>query len=361
MTACDIAYEVRYGIRGVYATISEKTIQMIEWNRRLDDISSAKITHILSDIDCCDDLGRLEPWADTIEIRQNGDVVWFGWITGVEYGISTVIVEAQDALAWSRIRVLNNNYDKKQDSTLHFKDIWESAMANSQLPVDLVTTPTGVIEKRTYSATPSRVTWFLLKELMEGSLDVTVLGNQMFVGPLWAGERLSLNAEDFAGDIVLRKAGEYYANQVIVEGARGIRGVYPAGVVAGSGIYPLVQDVVYDEAVTSNASAEALAKSRYEYTQGVVPRIVRAGDALQLRQGAIDVRKLIPSRYVNIDTSELCYSAAQQFRLGGVDVTFAGNMETISISLQPLGTLANLEGITADDDRGATIDTGGGS
>jgi len=361
MTSCDISYDVRYGIRGSYAAVSEQTIQMIEYGRRLDDISSAKITHILTDPSCCADLGRLEPWSDTVEIRQNGDVVWFGWITAVEYSRSTVIVEAQDALAWSRVRVLNGGYDKKQDSALHFKDIWDSAMSPSPLPVDVITTNTGVVEKRTYSDSYKRISWFLLKELFEGSLDVTVLGNQIYAGPLWAGEMLHLNAEDFAGDIVLRKAGEYYANQVIVEGARGISGTYPTGTVRGDSIYPLVQDVVYDEAVTSAASAQSLAKSRYEYTQGIVPRVVRAGDALQLRQGAIDIRKLIPSRYVTLDTSDLCYSSTQQYRLGGVDVTFAGNVETIALSLQPLGTLANLEGISADDDRGATIDTGGGA
>lgn len=361
MTECDIYYDVRYGVRGVYAAVAAQTIQSIEWSRRLDDISTAKITHVLTDKSCCDDLGRLEPWSDTLEIRQNDKLVWFGWITAVEYSRSIVIVEAQDALAWSRVRTLNGGYDKKQDSSLHFKDIWDSAMSLNPLPIDVNVTNTGVVEKRTYSVTNRRISWFLLKELMEGSLDVTVLGNQMFVGPLWASSKLGLTAEDFAGDIVLRKAGEYYANQVIVEGARGVSGVYPPGVVTGSGIYPLVQDIVYDEAVTSSASAEALAKSRYEYTQGIVPRVVRAGDALQLRQGAIDVHTLIPSRQVIIDTSDLCYSSSQEYRLGSVDVSFAANVETISISLQPLGTLANLEGISSDDDQGGSTSSGGGS
>ena len=119
------------------------------------------------------------------------------------------------------------------------------------------------------------------------------------------------------------------------------------------GIYPLVQDLVYNETLQSNASAEATAKSRYEYSSGIVPRVVRAGDALQLRQGAVDIRKLIPSCIVNLDvTHELCLDEKQQFRLGAVDVTFSGGIETITVALQPLGTIAELEGITPDDDPG---------
>lgn len=361
MSACDVQYEVRYTIRGAQSAMSPQTLQVVEWSRRLDDISRAKITHILTDVSCCDDLARIEPWSDTIEIRQNGSIVWYGWITSVEYSRSTVIVEAADALIWSRYRILNGDYDKKQDSALHFQDIWNNAMAPSPINANLNISATGVVENRKYQSAYRRISWFLLKELIEGSVDVTVLGNIVYAGSLSFGGTLYLNDDDFSGDIVIRKAGEFYANQVIVEGARSVAGQYPTGSISGDGIYPLVQDLVYDESVTSAASAEAIAKSRYEYTAGIVPRVVRAGDSLQLRQGSLDVRELIPSRIVHLKTEQLCYNQSQQYRLGGIDVTYTGGVETIAMSLQPLGTLASLEGITADDDRGGAIDTGGGA
>lgn len=356
---CDISYEVRYRIRGRQSSIAPNTISVVEWSRKLDDISTAKVTHILTDKSCCDELGRIEPWADTVEIYQNGDLVWMGWITAVEYSFSTVVIEAKDALIWARYRWLNGDYEKTQDSALHWRDLWNNAVgpdSPSPIPIDLVVSSTGIIETRRYQSSFRRIVWFMLKELMEGSVDVVALGNQINIGSLSVGGTLDLNASDFAGDIVLRKAGELYANQVGVEGARSVRGVYPPEVISGDGIYPLVQDLVFDEAITSNASAEAQAKSRWEYTEGVVPRVVRAGDALQLRQGAIDVRRLIPTRIVSLDTSELCFAARQQFRLGGIDVTFAGGIETIGMSLQPIGSLATLEGITADDDRGGQVE-----
>lgn len=359
MNACDPTYEVRYGVRGQKSAIAMQTIQQVEWGRRLDDISKGKVTHILNDMSCCDELSRLEPWSDTVEIHRNGNLAWMGWITGVEYSRSSVVVEASDALIWSRYRILNGGYEKTQDSAEHFRDIWNASVGSgspSPIPIDLNISLTGIVENRRYLESYKRIAWFIIKELIEGSLDITALGNQIYAGALSIGGVLNLGSDDFAGDIVLRKAGELYANQVLVEGARQVQGQFPAGTIPGDGIYPLVQDLIYDEAITSAASAAATAQSRYEYTAGVVPRIVRAGDALQLRQGAIDVEQLIPSRIINLDTTDLCYSQSQQFRLGGVDVTYSGGIEQVGISLQPIGTLARLEGITADDDRGAAID-----
>ncbi len=353
---CDVQYEIRYGIRGKASSISQSTISSLEFSRKLDDISKARIEHVLTDISCCDELGRLEPWSDTVEIRRNGDLVWMGWITSVEYTRSTVSVEAADALIWSRYRVFGIDYNKTQDSSLHFQDVWNTLMLPSPLPIDLVISNTNIIETRKYSKNFKRIGWFLLKEMIEGSLDVFVLGNSIHVGQLNLAGILHLNDDDFSGDITVRKAGELYANQVIVEGARQISGQFPTGTITGDGIYPLVQDLVFDESITSAASAESQAKSRYDFTSGIVPRVVRAGDALTLRQGSVELAQLIPSRIINLNVNGLCYRESQQFRLGSVDVNFAGGIENIGISLQPIGTLSYLEGITADDDRGAAID-----
>lgn len=355
---CDANYDIKYVIRGSGSSIPQNTISIVEWGRKLDDVSAAKITHILSDASCCDELGRIEPWADRVEIRRNGSLVWMGWVTAVEYSYDTVVVEAKDALIFSRYRWFSADYDKLQDSVFHWRDLWDQTVGSLSpypIPVDVITTNTNVIENRKYSSSYRRIVWFLLKEIMEGSVDVTVMGTQVLVGALSVAGVLTLAADDFAGDIVLRKAGEFYAGQVGVEGARGIRGEYPPGLVTGNGFYPLIQDLVFDESIISNASAEAVAKSRYEYTNGIVPRLVRAGDALTLRQGALDISLLIPGRLVSVDTEGLCVGGKQEFRLGSVDVSYTGGVESIGISLQPVGSNIRVEDITPDDDSGGAV------
>lgn len=355
--SCKVDYEIRYFIRGVESSVGQNTITILDYGRRLDEISKAQITHVLNDPSCREELNRIEPWVDRVEIRADGELVWAGVVLSVEHGTSTVVVDCRDELEFARYRVLTASYEKTQDSSQHFVDIWNNAMAENPRPVQLISSTTGVVEARKYDISrQNRISWFLLKELLESSVDVTVLGQSIYCGELNLGSPIDLTTEDFAGEITLRKAGELYANQVIVEGARSVRGVFPAVTPAGDGIYPLVQDVIYDEALQSNASAEAAAKSRYQYSDGIVPRIVRAGDALQLKQGAVSINKLIPSTIITIDLKPMGFNERQQFRLGGVDVKVVGGIETISISLQPLGTIAKLEGITADDDRGGSIE-----
>lgn len=352
--SCEATYDIRYRIRGVPSSIDQNSISEIKWSRRVDDISKATITHVPTDDDCCDQLERLEPWADSVELREDGQLVWSGVIVAVEYGTAGVVVECEDELGWSRVRALTTNYNTTQDSSLHFRDLWDNAMANDPRPVDIVTYATGVVEARKYELSYTRALFFLLKEMWESSVDVVALGSQIHVGLMTLGSPLKLTNEDFAGELTMRKDGKLYAGQVIVEGARSVRGVWPPGIVRGEGIYPLVQDIVYDENLQTNESAVAVAKSRYEYSGGRVPRIVRAGDALELRQGAIETNRLLPTTIVDLNVSTLCYSQREKFRLGNVDVRFSGGIKSTTISLQPIGS-TNLE-VSLEDDRGAATE-----
>lgn len=357
MNECDVSYDVRYRIRGVPSTIDQNSISSLSWGRRVDDISKAQINHVLSDVSpqCCDQLERLEPWADSVELIENGQLVWSGPITAVEYAGEGVQVECRDELIWSRKRALTANYEKTQDSALHFRDLWANAMANDPRPIEIITSLSGVVEARKYELSYNRLLFFLLKELFESSVDVVALGQRIYAGALTLGSPIRLTNEDFANDLVLRKDGDKYAGQVVVEGARSVTARYPPGDISGDGIYPLVQDLVYDETLQTNESAAAVAKSRWEYSSGRVPRIVRAGDALELRQGAIQTNRLLPTTIVDLNVSALCYSQREKFRLGNVDVTFSGGIKNTTITLQPIGTYAQLETVTDEDDRGSVV------
>lgn len=355
MSECNPNYDVRYFVRGIQSTVPMNTVTQLQFKRGYDDITKATITHNLNDQSCCDLLELLEPWADLLEIREDNEVVWSGYVTSVEIGLNSIVVEASDFYVMSRYRALTADYDVNADQAENFKGLLLNATATDPLPIQIITYPTGVIEQRKATLSYNRIVFFILKELLEGGCDMVMLGTTMHVGALNLGRQLNLTGADFAGDITMRKAGELFARQVIVEGARDISSRYPsdAEVAAQESIYPLVQDLVYDETIQSQASADAIAKSRWEYSSGIVPRVVRAGDALQLRQGAVSIHDLIPSCIVTLDlTDELCVSEKQQFRLGTVDVTYTGGIENITISLQPIGTAAELEGITPDDDPG---------
>lgn len=353
LSACDTDYDLRYFVRGVQSTVPMNTVSILNFNRKYSEITKAVITHNLNDPSCCDMLSLLEPWADLLEIRENNEVVWTGYITSVEYSRSSVVVEAQDVYVMSRYRSLTADFKQNADDAENFKGLFLNATATDPLPIEIITYPTGVVATVKADLSYNRIVYFILKDLLDGACDLVTLGHTMHVGALNLGQPLNLNGDDFSGDITVRKAGELYAGQVVIEGAKRISSQYPLVATGKQGIYPLVQDLVYNETIDSQAGADATAKSRWEFSSGIVPRVVRAGDALQLRQGAVSIHELIPSILVNLDvTAELCIDEKQQFRLGGVDVTVAGGIETITLSLQPIGTAATIDGITPDDDPG---------
>ena len=105
-----------------------------------------------------------------------------------------------------------------------------------------------------------------------------------------------------------------------------------------------MEDTIIDEQLADQASANAAAKARVDYSPKV-PRIVQASDALVLRPTApVTIRGLVPSAIVNLDSHGLCYSQVEQYRLGKVSTTVTGSEEKVSITLQPVGTLAKLQG-----------------
>lgn len=351
---CDPTYEVEYNLRGQGVSVGAQ-ITNIEWSRVIDDISSATITHLISDENCCDELGRLEPWADTVTVRRNGEVVWYGWIQTVRYAWGQVIVEANDALIWSRVRIPripgNGKYDKTLDQVEHFRNFWEFSTSISPLPISLETFPTGLIERRVYNFQELRITWHIFSEMFETGLDITALGSTIYAGVLNHGPSIDLTLRDFeGGDVAITKDGRLFANAVWFNAKEDIMGHYPNDLsFAGDGIYPLVEDVISDAQINSEETAQAAAKARVDFSPKV-PRIVTTGDALTLTPRApVELRQLIPGAIINLDSTGLCYSQVESYRIGRVNVSLTGSRESVSITLLPVGTLAQLQQASTEE------------
>jgi hypothetical protein len=350
---CDVTYDVAYRIRGQESSVLRRSIAQVEWDRRYDEISECTVEHVITDPDCCVNLNRLEPWADTVSIYEDGELVWSGWITAVEYGFDTVTVTAADALVWSRYRALSESYSATRDSAEHFGALWENAMARSPLPIEVRTYATGVRETREYDIeTKRRTLWFLIKDMLESSVDVVVLGNTIHAGQLSLGSPIDLKRKDFSGDVILRKDGLLYANEVLVEARGGEQATYPTDSPSGYSVYPLVQDIIFDEEIESPAAAAAMARSRWDYSSGIVPRLLVADNTLTLRDDAVPIQRLIPGTIVNVEELSMCFSEQQQMKLGRVSVQYAQGRRSVAIALEPVGTFAKLDEISADDDSG---------
>lgn len=355
---CDSRYDVRYRTSGTDMSIDTRHLSRIEWSREFDQVARAKTVHILKDAsdDCCFDLSQLEPWISTLTVTKNGGAVWYGWVSRVHYFRDRVEVEAVGALQWLRKRVVTSYYKETADLADHFVALWDRCMAGSDVGVEVVPFPTGVVETREMDDRAAyRTGWSIFREMSETGLDAVEVGNQIYAGDLTGiAQQIELGIDDFRGDVALTKDGELYANQAVVDGARSVNAVYPSGLTyPGDPPYPRIVDVIIDEQLQDVVSARAAAKARVDYSP-VVPRIVKATQDVALDPSSpIRPEGLIPGVLAALDTTGLCYAQRESYRLGRVKVIVEAGAENTTVGLQPVGTLSALQDYSFDDDFGS--------
>ena len=332
--------------RGGGVIDTPKHILDLSWGRRLDNISSSTINFSISDLSCCSQLGILEPIAHSMSVIRNNAEVWYGTIKRVEYGRDLVQVQSDDGLFWLDSRIVHEDHSwTKTDLTDIFVDLFNDAMLPDPISqLSLATTPTLVLESRKAKASDNRYVWNIVQEMLDTGLDVTAFGRKILVGIMYNSQPLELRLGDVQGDPKILKDGTLFGNKIIVDANEKAVGIYPpSGTVSA---YPLVEKVLKDGQIQDAASALNAAKSRYEFSK-VVPRLVNIADGIQLQPNSAlaknNLNLLIPGSLITVNTEGLCYDQKEVFRLGNVDVTVAGGIETVSLSLQPTGPEASLE------------------
>lgn len=66
--------------RGGAVVATADVLTKVEWNRTLDDISTATIT-VQPDGDCCRAMARVRSWRHSLAIYRSGKSCWTGPIT----------------------------------------------------------------------------------------------------------------------------------------------------------------------------------------------------------------------------------------------------------------------------------------
>lgn len=339
---CDFDYQIKYFDRGGRSMDSPQNLMTLNWGRKLDDISKARLNYFISDDSCCAQLGSLEPFAHSVGIYRSGTMVWYGWILNVEYGRDDVQVDAFDALGWLRKRRIRSDLSfTGTDVSEIFEAIWHDAMDISPVAAEVLTTPTGIFESRIMLESEYRLAWNVIKEMLDTGLDVTAFGQKILAGIIYTTKPIEIRLADVEGDVRLTKLGNEFANGIIFDANENTVAEFPP-LASGDEFYPLVEEIIKDSQVQDQQSADNAARSRFEYSRRV-PRVITTQDSLVLHPNLnINLNDLIPGTRVIVDTEGLCLSTKMELRLGTVDVTVEGGEEKISVSLQPTGTRDSL-------------------
>lgn len=102
--------------RGGVVPVTELTpLSSVSWERVRDEISVAYIT--VPTHECCEELGNLRTILHELHLERNGEIVWQGPITRLEYEHDQVQVYAEDILWVAKRSVLEVGYNQTSPNT----------------------------------------------------------------------------------------------------------------------------------------------------------------------------------------------------------------------------------------------------
>ncbi|MFF4391431.1 hypothetical protein ACFY0G_32280 [Streptomyces sp. NPDC001552] len=319
---------------GEVVTPAETLIE-VEWNRVLDDTSTARIV-INPEGDCCDKLRLIREWRHKLVIFRDGKPVWEGPILQPEWRIGQVEIVAGDVLAWLDRRV---PHETRSFTSTDLTEIAEWLITDGFEPDDpghevQIVASTGILGDRAYTIDVGQ-TGDHLRDLAETGLDYTAVGSTIVLLPEDHTAVVgALTDADMPEGLVVAGDGVSLATRWIVHGDEDtdIKGV--AG--GTDSYYGLLERVLEQTSIldTSSANAAALSRLRSSYP---VPLFIDTSEVTISPDAAVDVPRLVPGWCLDISSTLTCRTVAQRMKIVGVKVLENADGEKVQVQVAPTG------------------------
>lgn len=330
----------------------EKPISF-DWERTRDDISLANVK-VSAASGCCDQLGGLQTGFHELHLFRDGDKVWEGPVTRLEYNRDTVEVFASDILWVPKNTVLTNAYNKGGTNTAKagwvmnwlLKDMTFAKDGDPWNMVPNIHWIQGSDDPDTSSAVKaySMTTWEDFDKYAEDKgMDYTVIGRDIYFWEthlLWRTIEPPLTEQYLPGGLSLVEYGNEFATRVIVTNGNGYYAMRSAPAWALSK-YGNIDHVVssYNEAAGVGAPTAAELKGWGEQAQSTLdnsfpaPVRVRVPENSGLSPEApYDINDLIAGAWIQVETDSLCRTSEQWHKLDHVNVHEEAGEEVVSIT-----------------------------
>lgn len=305
------------------ATIAAANVLVdVEWNRLLDDTSTANIT-INPDGNCCERLGRVRSWRHRLVIYRDGEYVWDGPILQVEWSLGTVQIFAADIMAWLARRVIH------QDMAFAGTDLSNIAqwlIADGFAPDDpghtvQVIGKANVTGSRRYIQDVGQTLDHLL-DLADTGIDFTAIGKTILLLPETHTQSVGrLSDADFPDGLVVAEDGTALATRWVVAGDDDGDVLGTAG--GSHDYYGLLERYIQQTSIPDDASAASAARAKLR-TSLPVPVFIDTQQVTLSPQAAVDVPKLVPGWCLDVTSASTCRVVSQRLKITGVKVTESG-------------------------------------
>ena len=295
----------------------------VQYNRVLDDNSTARVTIGVSGPDCCAELGSVRTWAQTLNIYRGGAFMWSGPITNIDYSFNEVTVEATDIIGLLDRRVPHQNFTF---TGTDIADIAAALIEDGLAPDDpghtvTIIGPSGVTGGRAYS-TGIGQTADHLRDLADAGIDFTAVGNNIVILPEDHCDVVGrLADEDLPDGLTVSEDGAALATRWVVAGSE------PSGAVGTAGgvdaYYGLLERYVEQTSITDQPSAQAVAEAKLR-ASAQSPVFIDTQNVTLSPTANVNVADLVPGWCVDITSDSTCRTVTQRLKITGLQVTEDG-------------------------------------
>lgn len=369
---------------------SLESVSEVRWNRILDDISTAEVV-IPTAVGtaggvnpCCGCMGLIEPYCHELNIVRDGEVVWQGPVTTVDYKFNEVRITAEDVLGWTKVRVPQGSFGvtTATEITDIAKDMLENAAFSEHDPcvvefiyqTDLNNRPTyiGPIQLASDEFPAFEGTVFdWLTKLNDIGLDFTTLGRRIILG-VDASDLPAigtLTEEHILGEFSVKKDGTIMGNRIIVRypgdddpaiceanaeaaGGEGAAFTVPCPAIVPDPAeedfmcYGPIERTVSNELALDLNSAKAFGLISLSSSK-TAPRVVEFPQGSKLAPSTpFGINELIPGTLIRVAVGNLCIPVNQVFKLTEVSYNLGpdGNEEVAISAVSPNDTGTVFEG-----------------
>lgn len=324
----------------------------VEYNRLLNDTSTAKATIHVSGPDCCAELGGVRSWQHKLNIFRGGNafssggLIWTGFILNVDWYFDRIQVSAVDIIGLLDRRVPHRNFSfTGTDITEVARQLVEDGLA----PDDpghstTVVGATGVLAGRVYEKNVGQ-TADHLRDLADTGLDFTAVGNNIVILPdAFADVVGHLSDDDFPDGLRVTEDGASLATRQIVAGSQSGTPVGSAGGV--NSYYGLLERYSETTTIKDQTSADAAAAAKLKSTLGV-PVFIDTQNVTLAPTAPVDVAALVPGWCVDISTDSTCRTVTQRLKITGLKISEDGGSDATPgqehVVLQVAATGDNLQ------------------
>lgn len=325
---------------------SSGNLLSVEYNRLLNDSSTAKITIGVTGAECCTELGNLRSWRHLLNLYRGENFMWSGYITRVDWSFDRCVITAVDIIGLLDRRVPHQafTFDDTDITEIARQLVEDGLMPDDPGHTTTVIGPSGVIAGRSYELAVGQ-TADHLRDLADTGLDFTAVGNNIVILPdAFADVVGRLSDEDMPEGVTVTEDGASLGTRQIVAGSQAGT---PVGIAGGvNAYYGLLE--VYAEQTTLNdqAAADAAAAAKLKSNLGV-PVFIDTQNVTLAPTANIDVGKLVPGWCVDISSDSTCRTITQRLKITGLSITEDGGSDATPggehVVLQVAATGDNLQ------------------